>query len=91
MPAVEKNRRLGELAKLLSVHKGFQNILLHVQIAIDDAVQSLSQLGKILYRLADAVIGKEIFGCRLGAEEEAIADILFQKALAVVAADYGVG
>src|SRR5204863_254096 len=37
-PAVGKKCRLGELAKFLAVHKGFQNILLHLQIAVDDAV-----------------------------------------------------
>jgi hypothetical protein len=47
-----KNRGLGELAKLFAVYKGFQNILLDVQIPIDDAVQPLSQLGKTVYRLA---------------------------------------
>jgi len=38
--AVGKNRGLGELAKFLAVHKGFQDILLHVQIVVDDATSS---------------------------------------------------
>src|SRR2546429_6458423 len=37
--AVGKQRGLGELTKFLAVHKGFQDILLHFQIAVDDAVK----------------------------------------------------
>src|SRR5438876_9884383 len=74
--AVGKQRGLGESTKFLAVHKGFQDILLHFQIAVDDAVKPHSQFGKILHRLADAVIGRDIVGCRFGAEEEAIADVL---------------
>jgi len=62
--AVREHRGLGELAKLLSVHESLQNVLLHVQIAVDDAIQSLPQGGKILYRLAQAVIGGNVIGCR---------------------------
>ncbi len=40
-PAVGEQRGLGELAKFLAVHKSFQDILLHVQIAVDDAAQPL--------------------------------------------------
>src|SRR2546429_2580383 len=56
--AVGKQRGLGESTKFLAVHKGFQDILLHFQIAVDDAVKPHSQFGKILHRLADAVIGE---------------------------------
>src|SRR5437016_3211341 len=79
------------LTKFLAVHKGFQDILLHFQIAVDDAVKPHSQFGKILHRLADAVIGRDIVGCRFGAEEEAIADVLLEETFAVVAADHRVG
>ena len=82
---------LGEFAKLPSVHKGFQNILLHLQIAVDDAAQPLPQLRKILHRLANAVICRDIVSCRFGAEDEAIADVLLEEALAVVAANHRVG
>src|SRR5437899_10094337 len=58
--AVGKQRGLGESTKFLAVHKGFQDILLHFQIAVDDAVKPHSQFGKILHRLADAVIGRDI-------------------------------
>src|SRR5438876_7547684 len=95
--AVGKQRGLGESTKFLAVHKGFQDILLHFQIAVDDAVKPHSQFGKILHRLADAVIGRDIVGCRFGAEEEAIADVLLEETFAVVAAtnnistDYEIG
>ena len=89
--AVGKNRGLGELAKFLAVHKGFQDILLHVQIAVDDAIEPLLQWGKILHRLADAVIGRDVVGCRFRAQDETIADVLLEEALAVVAADHRVG
>lgn len=89
--AVGKERGLGKFAELLSVHKGFQNILLHIQIAVEDAVKPLSQLGKILHGLANAVIRRDIVGCRFGAEEEAIADVLLEETFAVVAADHRVG
>src|SRR5947208_15710701 len=56
--AVGKQRGLGELTKFLAVHKGFQDILLHFQIAVDDAMKPHSQFGKILHRLADAVTSR---------------------------------
>jgi hypothetical protein len=49
------------------------------------------QVGLILHRLANAVIGIDIVGCRLGAEQETIADILFEEAFTVMAADHRVG
>ena len=89
--AVGEKRGLGELVKFLAIHKGFQDILLHIQIAIDDASQLVPQERKILHGLADGVIGIDIVGRRFGAKEEAIADVLFEEALAVVTADHGIG
>ena len=65
--------------------------MLHIQIAVDDAGKPLSQFGKILYRLADAVISGDIVGRRFRAQDETIADVLFEEAPAVVAADHRVG
>jgi len=49
------------------------------------------QQRKILHGLADGVIGRDIVGRRFGAKEEAIADVLFEEALAVVTADHRIG
>src|SRR5215469_9903665 len=86
--AVRKQRGLGELTKLLAVHKGFQNILLYLQIAVDDVPESIPQWRKILHGLTAPVIGRSIVGGRRRAQEETIADILLEEALAVVAADH---
>src|SRR5215831_14148459 len=77
-------------SKFLAIHKGFQDILLHLQIAVDDAIKPLPQLRKILHGLADGVIGVDIVGRCFGAKEETIADVLLEEALPVVTADHGI-
>jgi hypothetical protein len=49
--ATGPHRRLAELAQQTTVHEGFQDVLLDIEITIDDRLQRRAQLGQILYSL----------------------------------------
>lgn len=57
---------------------------------IDDGGQPVAQLGEMLDGFFDAMVG-HIVGRRLGAQDEMVADVLLNEAIAVVAADDRVG
>ena len=76
--------------QLPTIDEGLQDVLLHIEIAVDKGIEFLSQPREVLHGLANAVIG-DIVGGRLGAQQAAIPDVLFQEAMLVVAADDRVG
>ena len=49
----------------------------------------MSKLGKLVDGFVDGVVGN-IVGGRLGAEQEMIADVLFDEAMAIVTANDGI-
>ena len=84
------DRGFGKLAQLSAVDEGLQDILLDVEVVVSDRGKPLAQLGQMLDGLFDAVVG-HIVGRRFGVKYEPIADVLFDKAITVVAADDRVG
>ena len=88
--AVRQDGGLGELAELPAIHEGLQDVLLDVEVVVDDGGKLGAQCGEMFDGLLDAVVG-DVVGRRFGAQVEMIADVLFDKALAVVAADDRVG
>jgi hypothetical protein len=59
---------LAELAELAAIDKGFENVLLNVEVVVDDGGKLLSKLGKLVDGFVDGVVGN-IVGGRLGAEQ----------------------
>src|SRR2546425_1536798 len=82
---------LTESLELSAIDKGFQNVLLHIEVSINDASQLLAQPWQILNRLGNLVVLEDIVGGRLCANDAAIADILLDEALFVVAPDHRIG
>ncbi len=80
----------GKLVKLPTIHESLQDVLLDVEVAVDDRAKLGAQFGEMFNGLFDAVVG-HIVGGRLGAQDEMIANVLFEEAIAVVAADDRVG
>jgi hypothetical protein len=78
------------LAELAAIDEGFQNVLLHVEVVVDDGGKLLAELGQMVDGLVDGVV-VNVVGGRLGAEQDMIADVLFDEAMAIVAADDGIG
>ena len=88
--AVGEDRGLAELAKLAAIDEGFENVLLHVEVVVDDGGKLLSEFWKMVDGFVDGVV-VNVVGGRLGAEQEMIADVLFDKAMAIVTANDGIG
>jgi len=88
--AVGEDRGLAELAELAAIDKGFENVLLNVEVVVYDGGKLLSQFGKLVDGFVDSVVGN-VVGGRLGAEQEMIADVLFDEAMAIVTANDGIG
>ena len=88
--AVGEDRGLAELAKLAAIDEGFQNVLLNVEVIVDDGGKFLSEFGEMVDGFVDGVV-VNVVGGRLGAEQEMIADVLFDEAMAIVTANDGIG
>ena len=84
-----KHGGLGQLLQLASVDKGFQDVLLDVEVVVADGRQPVSQLGQVFHRLFDPIVG-DVIGSRLGAQAQVIADILLEEAVSIVATDHWV-
>ena len=88
--AVGQDGGLAELAKLAAINEGFENVLLNVEVVVDDGGKLLSELGKLMDGFVDGVV-VNVVGGWLGAEQEMIADVLFDEAMAIVTANDGIG
>jgi hypothetical protein len=84
-----KHCGLCQLTQLASVDKGLQDVLLDAKIVVANAGEPVSELWEVLHSLFDPIVG-DIIGSRLGAQAQVIADILLEKAVAVVATDHRV-
>src|SRR6266566_7528671 len=81
---------LAECPKLPPIDKGFEDVLLNIQVGVDNRGQLRPELGEIDDGLGHRVV-RHVVGGRLGAEQEMIADVLFDESVAVVAANHRVG
>ena len=79
-----------QLPQLSTVQEGLQYVLLNIQIVVVDGSEPLAQLGQVLDRLLDAVI-VDIIGSGFGSQQQVIAHLLFDEAVALMAADHRVG
>jgi len=70
--------------------KGFQNVLLNVEVVIDDGRKLLSQYGEMFDGFVDGVV-VDIIGGRFGTQQEVIADALLDEAMAIVATNHRIG
>jgi hypothetical protein len=75
---------------LAAVDEGLQDVLLDGEIAVDDGRHRRTELRQVLDALGDGEVS-DVVGCRFGAQQEMIADVLFDGALKVIAADDGIG
>jgi hypothetical protein len=71
--------RFCQLTQLSSVNKGFQDVLLDGEIVVADGRQLVSELGQVVDRLLDPIVGDVVGRC-FGAQAQVIADILLEKA-----------
>ena len=70
--------------------KGFQNVLLNIEVVIDDGRELLPQYGKMFDGFVDGVV-VDIIGGRFGTQQEVIADVLLDEAMAIVATNHRIG
>ncbi len=82
--------RLREYSQLAAVDEGLDNVLLDVQVVVDDRRETGAQVGQVGDGFLDAVVG-DVVGRRLGSQDQVIAHVLFDEAVAIVAADHRVG
>jgi hypothetical protein len=80
---------LRQLTQLPSVDKGLQDVLLDGEIIVTDGRQLVSELGQVFDSLLDPIVGDVIGRC-FGAQAQAIADILLEKALSIMTTDHWV-
>ena len=88
--AVGQEGGLAEFPQLAAIDEGFQNVLLNLQVVVGDGGRFLSELGKMVDGFVDGVVG-DVVGGGLGAEQEMIADVLLDEAMAIVATNDGIG
>jgi hypothetical protein len=88
--AVGEDSGLAELAKLAAIDEGFENVLLNVEVVVDDGGKLLLEFWKMVDGFVDGVV-VDVVGGRLGAEQEMIADVRFDEAMAIVTANDGIG
>jgi hypothetical protein len=79
-----------EVSQLPAIDEGLQGILLNVEIIIDDRRQGLAEKGEIFHRFVDAVV-VDVVACGFCTQDEAIADVLLDKAIEIMAADHRIG
>src|SRR5881396_3756060 len=85
-----QNSRFGKLSELPAINKRFQNVLLYVVIAVNNACHLLAKLRKIFNGLSNAIVS-DIVGGRFGAQVEVVTHVLLDESVAVMAADDRVG
>jgi hypothetical protein len=76
--------------QVAAIDEGLHNVLLYVQVVVVDRRQRIAQRGEVLHRLVDAII-VDVVARRLGAQNEVIANVLLDEAVAIVAANHRVG
>jgi hypothetical protein len=79
----------GQLAELAAVDEGFKDVLLDGEIAIDDSGHRGAQLRHRGDGFGDPDV-EHVVGGGFGPQEEMIAHVLFDRSVAVVAADDGI-
>ncbi len=82
--------RLRQLPQLPAVDEGFDDVLLHVEIVVVDRREGAAQGRQVIDGLSDAVVG-HIVSRGLGTQDEVIAYVLLDEAVAVVAANDRIG
>ena len=80
----------GQPLELTAIDKRLEDILLDIQIIVVDRGELVAQGRKVLDSLVDAVVGHVVAG-GLGPEDQVVAHVLLDKAVAVMAADHRVG
>ena len=87
---VGEDSGLAELPELAAINEGFQNVLLDIVIVVDDGRKLGSKFGQVFDGFVDGVI-VDIVGGGFGTQQEMIADVLFDEAMAIMTADDGIG
>src|SRR2546426_12677159 len=88
--AVGEEGRGGERAELAAIDERLQDVLLDVEVLVDDAGHPFAEAREVLDGLGDAVVG-HIVGGGLRPEQEMVADVLLDEAVAAVTAAAWVG
>src|SRR5260370_24985036 len=88
--AVGKNGGLAQSSQLATIDEGFQNVLLDIQVVVHNGGKLLAEVWEVVDGFFHRVVG-HVVGGGLGTEQEMIANVLFDEAGAVVAADDGIG
>src|SRR6266436_4787880 len=81
---------LGEPLELTAIDKRLEDILLDIQVTVVDRRELVAQRGKMLDSLIHSVVGHVVAGC-FGPEDQVVAHVLLDKAIAIMAADNRVG
>lgn len=81
---------LASRLELTAIHKRLENVLLDIQIIVIDRGELVAQGRKVLDSLVHSVVGHVVAG-GLGPEDQVVAHVLLDKAVAVMAADHRVG
>lgn len=87
---VPQHCRFRQLAKLATIDEGFQDVLLDVKIVVNDRAHRLAELGQVLDRFLDAIVGHVVAG-GFSAKVNVIAHVLLDEPVAVVAANHRIG
>src|SRR5262245_40673492 len=83
------NGRFGEAPQLAAIDEALEDILLHVEIIIVDCREGVPEHRQVLDRFVHAIV-VDVVARRLGSKNEMIANVLFDEAVAVMAADHGI-
>ena len=75
---------------MAAIEEGLEDVLLHGEVIVVDGRERAAQLGEVIDGFANAVVGDVVGGC-FGAQDEMVADVLFDEAVAVMTADHRVG
>ena len=84
-----RDGRFRELSQLAAIDKGFQNVLLDVEVIIVDRRQRFLEDRQIFDGLVDAVV-VDVVASGLSPQDEVIANVLLDEAVAIVTANYRV-
>ena len=79
--------RFRELSQLTAINEGFQNVLLDVEVVIVDLRQRFLESRQIFDGFVDAVI-VDVIARGLGPQDDVIANVLLDEAVAIVAGNY---
>ena len=84
------DRRLRQSLQLPAINEGFEDILLDIEVVVVDGRERRAQRRQIVDGFLDAIVG-DVVARSLGAQDEMVAHILFDEAVAIVAANDRVG